>query len=414
MAEVYALDLDEELLSHLVDPESFTALRSERVTRTLIEDEAVAAVYEWQVDHYREHGDPATASVLADEFDIDFAEPLTAVGDLIQRLRDRWVRNNVRERMENIAEAYKEDPLRVVEVLPKVAREITEVTRPKTDTWGTGDGDRAITKYHQSLLGGPGPTYGYDLIDQHFFGIKGLTFLVGAPGSYKSWITTHVTMKNIEAGGFPYLYSLELPAHEADARLRCMAAGVPFWKYLRGSLDQLDEEAITEASDLLDSLGVFKIEKPSEGHRTIEEMVERAQDDGATLILIDQLQYIETLSGKRMGDCDPREFWQPLNKARDLSDTIPIWIVHQFNRTVMNSDSMPEMQQAKGSASIEETATLALGLWANKQMKKDNRVEIGTLKSRHFAHGAWELGVDLTHRSSFDMIGVAPDRDEDE
>jgi hypothetical protein len=93
MTEVFAVDLDEELISHLAIPESWSALWDEEVSEELIEDEFAAEVFRWQLNHVREHGKPATASVLADEFDLDLDEPLTAAGDLVERLRDRYVRN---------------------------------------------------------------------------------------------------------------------------------------------------------------------------------------------------------------------------------------------------------------------------------------------------------------------------------
>jgi hypothetical protein len=88
-------------------------------------------------------------------------------------------------------------------------------------------------------------------------------------------------------------------------------------------------------------------------------------------------------------------------------------VVHQFNRSVMNAKEMPEAQQAKGSAAVEEVATLALGLWANKEMRKNNIVEMGTLASRNYALERWRVGVQLSHGCSLDMLGIVDD-DEDE
>lgn len=66
--EIYALDLDDEFLSHLGIKESVQVIRNEKITSALLEDDEVAQIYEWQIDHYRQHGQPATASVLNEEF----------------------------------------------------------------------------------------------------------------------------------------------------------------------------------------------------------------------------------------------------------------------------------------------------------------------------------------------------------
>jgi hypothetical protein len=412
MPEVYALDLDEELLSHLADPESVDYLWDEEVQTALIEDEFVADVFNWQMAHNRRHEKPATASVLAEEFDLDLAEPETAIGDLVDRLRDRYIKNNSRKYMERITVAYKEDPSSVAKALIDNGRELQGLVGRKGEVFGTGDYDRAMREYDKMVLRGPGPSFGFKEIDSHFHSMKGVTFLIAPPKTYKSWMGVNALVENVEGGKHMDLPSLELPAAETDMRVRCMAAGVPYWRYLRGSLQPGDREALREASEFLDDLGTYRISKPEPGHRTIEEMVERAGDAGADGIIIDQLQYVETQNGKQLGGCDPREYWQPLNAARDLSDHMPIMFIHQFNRSVMNADRMPEMQQAKGAAAIEEVATLALGIWANKDMRRSNIIELGTLASRNYTYEAWEIGVELGRSCNFELIGRAIHDDE--
>jgi hypothetical protein len=91
---------------------------------------------------------------------------------------------------------------------------------------------------------------------------------------------------------------------------------------------------------------------------------------------------------------------------------MPIFVIHQFNRSVMNAEKMPELQQAKGAAAIEETATLMLGLWANKDMRRSNVVELGTLASRNFSYEAWEIGIELSKSCDFELLGRAEHDDE--
>jgi uncharacterized protein YbjQ (UPF0145 family) len=414
MTEVYALDLDEELLSHLADPESFAALWAEDLDPDHIVDDEVRDIYVWQCEHQRKYKKPATAAVLADEFDLELREPETVIGDLIERLTERWLRNNVRGEMEKVSDAYKEDPLKAVEVMSDVSRELQRKVGKRGEAFGTGDFERAMHRYDESVLRGPGPSFGFEMVDSHFYGLRGVTFGLAPPKTYKSWIySTNTAVENIMDGKHVWVYTLELPAEEADMRLRCLAADIPFWRYLRNSISPQDRARLQEASELLDGLGTYRCVKPEEGHRSIEEMVERAGDAGADFVIIDQLQYVETKAGMPLGGAKPQEYWQPLNRARDLSDEMPMMIVHQFNRSVMNADKMPSMQQAKGAAAIEETGTLILGLWANKDMRRSNVVELGTLASRNYQYEAWEIGVELTRGCSFTMLGRA-NHDEDE
>jgi hypothetical protein len=414
VTEVYAIDLDEELLSHLAIPDSVQALWAEDLDPDLIQDDFVRGVWDWQFSHLREHTRPATASVLADQFDVDLVDPLTEVGVLIEKLRDRWMRNNVRDYMEKIGDAYKEEPGSAIAVIQEVGRELQEKVGKRGEAFGTGDYERAMHRYDEMVLRGPGASFGFSDVDDHFHGMHGVTFGIAPPKSYKSWIFgANTVVENVVLGRHAWLYSLELPAEETDMRIRCLAAGIPYWRYLRGALNAADRNNLKQASEFLDDTGRYRCVKPEPGNRSFEEMVERAGDAGADFVVIDQLQYVETKTGKQLGGCDPREFWQPLNQARDMSDRMPMMVIHQFNRSVMNADRMPEMQQAKGASAIEEVATLALGLWANKDMRKSNIVELGTLAARNWQYQSWEIGVELTKGANFEMLGRV-DHDDDE
>jgi hypothetical protein len=79
----------------------------------------------------------------------------------------------------------------------------------------------------------------------------------------------------------------------------------------------------------------------------------------------------------------------------------------------MSADSMPEMQQAKGSSAVEEIATLILGLWANKDMRRSNVMELGTLASRNYMLASWEVGIELSRGCNFELLGKVEDKEND-
>lgn len=410
MTEIYALDLDEEFLSHLADPDSFIFIKSENLSPELIEDDEVGEIYLWQLRHAQEHGRPATATVLADEFDIDFAEPETTIGDLVDRLRARWLKNVGRKRLEVIGETYREDPEQLPKVMANIARELTDRISPRGELFGTGDFDRAMELYNKKVLKGSGVLLGHQALTDHFFELIGVNFVIAPPKTYKSWEILGILLENVLAGKCVELDSLELPAEEADMRLRCLAAGVPFWRYIKNMLSEEHKASLKEASEFLDSCGTYRIAKPPKGERGIHRMVDTARDRGAEVVLIDQLQYVENEKGKSLGSLnDTGHYWDVLNDARDLSDDGPIVFAHQFNRQTMFAESMPEIQYAKGSSAIEEIATLALGIWGNKDMRRSNVLEIGTLISRNHTFAAWHLGIELSKGCKFEIIGPADD-----
>jgi hypothetical protein len=87
-------------------------------------------------------------------------------------------------------------------------------------------------------------------------------------------------------------------------------------------------------------------------------------------------------------------------------------IAHQFNRSAMGADKMPSVEQAKGSSAIEEVSTLALGMWANRDMRRSGIVEIGTLIARNVMYASWEMEFELARGCGFRIIGRAPEEDD--
>lgn len=410
--EIYELDLDWDLANHLANQESFAYLRAETFSRELIEDEYIEKVWDWATDHYREHGQPASASVLEDQFDdLALDKPLTAIGDLVQRLRERYVRNTGRDKIKEIGTVWKTDPLATSKALLDAGRELAKLTAARGEAWGTGDHDRSILEYHRKVAKGPGPSLGFDQLDDYFMGQNGVTFWLGAPKSMKTWTgPVKGIVENVRAGREVYAYSLELPAYELNMRVRCMAADVPWWRFLKNKMEDEHIAALAAASEELDDLGGFHILKPPMEERSAENIITKAGDAGADVIYIDQLQYLVDSKGVPIGERnDPGLYWGVGNKLRDYSDDIPLFVVHQFNRSVMNADQMPEMQQAKGGSMIEEVGTLVMGLWSNKDMRASKIMELGTLASRNYDLVSWEVAVNMQKGCGFNITGRVAD-----
>lgn len=401
--EIFALDLEEELLSHIVKADSWAVINGEGVTSELINDPFVAEVFDWQKQHVRQHRQPASVPVLEHQFpDLHLEEPQTAIGDLLDRLREQYAKNQQRQKLTRIVELQKDNPLAVPDMLVRAGRELKTVLQKRGEMYGTGDIDRALRAYDARLLQGPGASLGFKELNDYFYGSPGITAVVGAPKTGKSWILAQMLFDNILEGRATDLHSLELPAVETDMRIRCLAADVPFWKYIRNCFDDEDKYKLRMASEVLDESGLYHIRKAPAGKRSIDDIVNESRDAGAEVILIDQLQYIETDNGINLGSHNNTGmYWNVLNKMRDYSDDGSIIYAHQFNRAAMNSDSMPSMEMAKGSSSIEETATLALGLWSNKDMRRLGQLEIGVLCARNHEYASWEIQLERKYGCNF-------------
>jgi replicative DNA helicase len=212
-------------------------------------------------------------------------------------------------------------------------------------------------------------------------------------------------IENVRKGKVVYLSGLEMPAETYDWRIRCMAADVPFWKYLHGKLEDKDMANIKQASSDLKDQGLYFIEKQETGKRSAKYIFQRAIDYEADLLYVDQLQYLENSNGHALGALnDTKDFFQVCNQLRDLSDEIPIWVNHQFNRTIQSQDSFPVMQQIKNSAAVEETGTLVLAMHSTREMRDNNVVQMGAVASRNYGLPIWEIATDMRKGCSLELI----------
>lgn len=406
------LDLDEELLCHLSDPASWVVINGEGLSPELIEDDFVRDIFVWQKQHIRKHGRPATGSVLSDQFQLDgdLAEflPQTTIGDLLDRLRERYAKNRQREVMKELVKLQHDDPLAVHQALVRKGRELSNLLAKRGEMFGTGDYDRAMYHYDQKVKQGPGASFGHQMLDDYFYGMRGLTFLLAPPKRFKSWQMIKGQVMNAQRGQCAWLYCLELPAEETDMRLRCLLADIPWWHYVHSCITREERERLREVSDEIDSQGIYKIVKPPHGQRGIDEMVYKARDAGADVIFLDQLQFIENQNGISLGSMNQTgEYWGVIDRARELSDEGPICVAHQFNRNTMYAAEMPPIEMAKGSSAIEEFATTAIGIWGDKEMVRSGHVQVGTLIARNHLYAAWDMEIQLKHGCSFEIVGRA-------
>src|SRR5208282_1734214 len=127
MPELYNLDLDEELIAHLSDSESWLVLREEGFNDVLINDVEITDIYRWAYEHLQVEGKPPSPSVLSDEFDLDIRDPETGIHDLIHRLRMRYLKEEGREALKKIVDLYHEDPTKVAKELLKTGHHLSDL-----------------------------------------------------------------------------------------------------------------------------------------------------------------------------------------------------------------------------------------------------------------------------------------------
>jgi replicative DNA helicase len=389
-------------------PQSLDVVVQENFSSDLIFDDSIREIYDWQLSYIRKYGKAASKELLCDQFseyNLVLVPPKSNILDLLERLRKRYAIIETQRVLNAISREVVDNPLLAARKLVDEGRSLASKISSRKELFERKDIDKALDRYARRVERGRGPSFGFEEIDEFYYGQELLTFLVAAPKIGKSWVTINSALKNIENGLTVVIFPLELPAETTDFRLRCMAADIPFWKYLHGQLSDTDIKMLKRKSEQLS--GSYLVEKPARDHRSIYALYQTALEYEADVIYIDQLQYIENRNGRSLGSTnDTKDFFDVVDSLKDLCDehSVPVWMVHQFNREA-RTDEFPIMQNIKSSASIEECATLVLGLHSNREMRKSKIIQIGTLASRNYGHNRWDLKMEMVNGCNFKLIG---------
>jgi hypothetical protein len=99
------LDLDDEFMYHLVEPDSWSAIQA--ADPDILEDERVREMLTWQREHFDRHGVLASATHFSDEFKVELYEPAIQIDELIDKLSARSLNNQFRTELRSTAEDFK-------------------------------------------------------------------------------------------------------------------------------------------------------------------------------------------------------------------------------------------------------------------------------------------------------------------
>jgi hypothetical protein len=326
----------------------------------------------WQMQHVRDYGEPATASVLEDEF------PTSASSS---RRRPSGTSSSgcapATSRTRAVATSRRSPSLRSSRAAGR--RQGDAAPGPRTDR-PHGHARRGLRhrrlpaspdEYDKAVLRGKGPSLGYAELDEHFHGQVGVTFLIAAPKTYKSWTTSTPSSPTSSRSASPTCTRWSFRRWRATGA----ASAWPPTSLLEVPQACLMPDELKPADQgrgwLLDDVGETLLHRQAQPGLALGRPACR---EGAGLRGRLHLHRPASVHREPQGHGhraigSTSDYFEVVNDLRNYSDHIPIFVVHQFNRSVMKADEMPEMQQAKGSSAIEEVATLGLGLWANKDMR---------------------------------------------
>lgn len=404
------LIIDDELLDHLATQDGAMTIFKEHLDERVIPDELSShrAVLRFTTDYINKYGQAPGQAVLTTEFGIEFQEPQSDVKWLISQLKERYVYNQAKDAITSATrEIIGDDPEAAVDGLIGNLTRLKGEIRSHSYTLSKEDWSGVFREYQDKVAAGmlKGRTFGFEEIDSVLGGLRPgtLTYVIGRPKRYKSWFLLKSAVEEFLNGGNVDFWSLELGHTEMYGRFQCMVAGVSWNRYQKGILFPDEESRMREAGELIQDLdGRFRIHAPR-GGVTVPEIRQTSRENEAELVVIDQLSWLRHTERVR-SDLRHREVEYINYDLKEATSDFPIYIAAQFNREADSVDEMADLSKIGLSDSIGQISDMVMGLYRNKEMAKNNLIEFGTIESRGFEQARFEIKVNLSTESNFELI----------
>jgi hypothetical protein len=404
-----ALDFEQEFINHLANLPSLEYILREGISPDLLLSPRTKSVFTFVTHHFNASGRLPGAKTLKQEFPkLEFEEPETTVQYVVEKLRDRYQRNEIGELIEAIAEVTVKDPKEAMSRLRQAAFEIDRNSTSNRHLWLPGDHKLFLRNLQQQVLAGAfnGTTCGYAEIDKFTGGIKdgNLAYLLAREKRMKTFNVCMAFIGQARDGRNPYFATLENTEQEIMLRISCILSGYSWDLAQRGIFTAKDYKMIDKAWEEF-SQHKFAIEMPPMDERTVPALVSKADKVGAEAIIISQFKYI-----KGVKDFYRSETEEKAEVAIDLKQAAvrpgaerPFYVEAQFNR---GGDSMEELEDFDGSKvgltdMIGQAADTLYGIFQNKDLRANNTLEFGILTARNHGKASWYIQTELVNKTEF-------------
>ena len=307
-------DLASAIIDWVATPSGAQALQDAKITPdhllTTVQPERIAReimtwVYdykeryeEWPIaervyEHFRQHYTDSDGSVLSAE-----RPGRIPVLDLAERLHTRKLRNDTMVAMEQWAVRGEDDAVAslnyCISQLTDIARDASygiEEYVPKEYT-----GDQIVDAYLDRVEGGSltRVTTGFELVDRQLGGYRGLTFIAGRPGGFKSFMTLASAHAAARKGFNVLVLTLELTAEEYRWRHVAFATKTSWNRLDNGLLSETEMEEMLIRYDfaMADLAGNITFVYPPPDQVSITALKSLAEQYDPDVVYIDQFNQI--------------------------------------------------------------------------------------------------------------------------
>lgn len=406
------LNLDQEFTNHLTKQDSVEVILREGVMDELLLVPTTKAVYQFVQHQFNDTGRIPTLKVLENEFPkITFEEPEGTVDYIIEKLRDRYQRNEIGDLLSDVAKTTIKNPSEALTKLRSAVFEIERTSLSNRHVWKPGDHKIFLRDLQQKVLAGAfkGTSVGFKEIDDFTGGIKdgNVVYILARMKRKKTWFTLNTFVAMALDGKRPYLFTLENGEEEIMLRISCLISGYPWAEAQKGNFMPNDYKMLEKAWEQFNQHEHY-IEMPPMDERTVPSLTSKADKVDAGAIIISQFNY---LTGTK--DWYPQRHEKDAEVAVDLKRAAtrpgkerPIVIEAQFNR---GGDTMEELEDFTGSKvgltdMIPQSADTLYGLFENKDMRASKQMEFGILEARNHGKASWFVSTELDSKTEFRVV----------
>ena len=318
-------------------------------------------------------------------------------------VREKWLQRSLIEACtESLKEAY-HGHSDVEEILAQAEQRIFSIVEngANIDKMALGDiMDDAFARIFARIDAGDktsGLTSGFQGLDEITGGFQEteLIVLAARPSMGKTALVCNFALAGAATGEGVLIFSLEMSSLELAERFLCMQAKVDGHRVRQGDLDEIEQHALMEASNVLKKYPLYIDDQAGRTMSQIASISRRLKRRfDIKIIIIDYLQLIES-DDKGM----PRE--QQVSTitrrlkflAKDLR--VPVIALAQLNRGVeTRDDKRPRLADLSESGAIEQDADIVMFLHRPDAYDPEDRpgeADLIMAKNRHGPIGTVEL-----------------------
>ncbi len=411
--EKIALDVEQEFINHLAELPSLEFILREGISTELLLSPRSKAVFEFVQSYFNASGKIPGPKVLQEEFPkVDFDEPETTAQYVIDKLRERYQRNEVNEMLHDVAKVSHTNPGEAMKRLREHSFTIEKNSLSQRHLWLPGDHKIFLRNLQQKVLNGAyvGASVGFAEIDTYTGGIKegNLAYIMARPKRQKTFFLLNAFIAMARGNRNPYLATLENTEEEIMLRLSCMLSGVPWDTAQKGQLTSKEYKLIDKAWEDFNQYP-HAIEMPPMDERTVPALISKADKVGAEAIIISQFRYIKGLKDHYNNDhSENAEVAVDLKRAavRPGAER-PFLVEAQFNRGGDSMEDLEDFDSGKVGLTdmIPQSADTLYGLFQSKDLRANNTIEFGILEARNHGKASWNIQSELVTRTEHRMIG---------